>query len=388
MIDARSLVSFVLGAAFIATGICKADCSNHKRVATVVDAAIQSVMKNDAIPGMSVALIVDGKPYRFNYGLASIGSKVPVTDDTLFEIGSISKTFTATLASLAQVDGRLSLSDRVGKDFPSLEGSPFGDVTLINLGTHTPGGLPLQVPDGIANTDQLIQYLRAWHPTYPPGTYRTYSNISIGFLGLIAAKRFGEDFSALMERRVFRALSMSHTYIDIPHSKIADYAEGYREGSPVRLTPGVLWREAYGVKTNATDMLRYVQANMDVVTVEPALRTAIVGTHTGYFTAGPFTQDLIWEQYAVPVARKMLLEGNAPAMIFEPRPASALEPATKPRADVWINKTGSTNGFGAYVAFIPERRCGIVLLANENYPIADRVTTAYAILSSLCGINS
>ena len=386
MIDARSFVWFVVGAACVATGTCRAESSRHDQAKTVVDAAIQSVMKKDAIPGMSVALIVDGKPYRFNYGLASIDPKVPVTDGTLFEIGSISKTFTATLASLAQVDGRLSLSDRVGKDFPSLEGSPFGDVTLINLGTHTPGGLPLQVPDGVANTDQLIAYLRAWRPTYPPGTYRTYSNISIGLLGLIAANRFGEDFTTLMERRILHPLGLNDTYIDVPRSQFADYAEGYRKGSPVRMTPGVLWREAYGIKTTATDLLRFVEANMDAIAVEPALRGAIVDTHTAYFTAGPLTQDLIWEQYAVPVARKMLLEGNAPAMIFEPRPASALERPTQPRTDVWINKTGSTNGFGAYVAFVPQRRCGIVLLANENYSIADRVTTAYTILSSLCAM--
>jgi beta-lactamase class C len=71
-------------------------------------------------------------------------------------------------------------------------------------------------------------------------------------------------------------------------------------------------------------------------------------------------------------------------MIFEPRPATALSLPEKPREDVWINKTGSTNGFGTYVAFIPEKRCGIAILANESYPIPDRVALAYAILSSVC----
>jgi beta-lactamase class C len=385
MIETRTFQTLVLAAAFIVTGTSGDIAPGRQHIQAAVDAAVGPVMKRNAIPGLSVGLIVQGKAYVFNYGLASIDPDLPVTDNTLFEIGSVSKTFTATLASLAQVDGHLSLSDPVGKDLASLQGSPFGNVTLLNLGTHTPGGLPLQVPDDVANIDQLTKYLKSWRPTYARGTYRTYSNVSIGLLGLITSQSFGENFDVLMERDIFRALGMSHTYINVPSSQIADYAEGYRNGAPVRMTPGMLWSQAYGVRTTASDMLRFVEANMNMIAIEPTLQKAVTETHTGYFTAGPLTQDLIWEQYRYPVALKTLLEGNSYAMIFEPKPASSLSPPEKPSADVWINKTGSTNGFGAYVAFIPERRCGIAILANESYPIPDRVAIAYAVLSSLCG---
>jgi beta-lactamase class C len=95
------------------------------------------------------------------------------------------------------------------------------------------------------------------------------------------------------------------------------------------------------------------------------------------------TQDLIWEQYPYPVDLKTLVDGNSPGMIFKAVPATQLTPPEQPREDVWLNKTGSTNGFGAYVAFIPVKHLGIVILANKSYPIDQRVTIAYQILTQL-----
>ncbi|CAE6733639.1 Beta-lactamase [Paraburkholderia haematera] len=341
-------------------------------------------MAKDGIPGMAVGIVDGDKHYVFNYGLASTEARKPVTGDTLFELGSVSKTLTATLASYAQVRGDLSLSDQTGKYLPSLRNSAFGKVSLLNLGTHTPGGLPLQVPDTIRNNDQLMLYFRQWQPTYAPGTYRTYANPGIGALGLITAKSMGQDFSGLMENHLFPALDMKRSYINVPAGKLNDYAQGYtKQGTPIRMAPGELSDEAYGVKTTAADMIRFVEANMNLVQLDPKLQRAITDTHTGYFKAGAMTQDLIWEQYPYPVNLQTLLDGNSPAMIFNATPVSEITPPQAPRDDVWINKTGSTNGFGAYVAFIPQKRLGIVILANKNFPIEERVTVAYRILTSL-----
>jgi beta-lactamase class C len=91
----------------------------------------------------------------------------------------------------------------------------------------------------------------------------------------------------------------------------------------------------------------------------------------------------MWEQYLYPVTLGALRAGNAATMIFDATPVTAIRPPQQPRRDVWINKTGSTNGFGSYVAFVPERRLGIVILANRNYPIEARVTAAYEILTRI-----
>jgi beta-lactamase class C len=100
------------------------------------------------------------------------------------------------------------------------------------------------------------------------------------------------------------------------------------------------------------------------------------------------TQDLIWEQYPYPVELDTLLAGNSAKIIFEANPASQLDPPSQPRDDVLVNKTGSTNGFATYVAFVPGEQVGIVLLANKSYPIDVRVTVAYKILMGLVGASS
>jgi beta-lactamase class C len=353
-------------------------------IRNAVNRAIQPLMAKDDIAGMAVGVIVGDKHYVLNYGVASKETSKPVTRDTLFELGSVSKTLTATLASYAQVSGYLSLSDPTSKFLPSLQQSPFGKVSLLNLGTHTPGGLPLQVPDNIHNNDQLLQYFQAWQPTYAPGTYRTYANPGIGALGLITAKSMGQNFNALMEHQLFPALGMKSSYIDIPAAKLPDYAQGYtKAGAPIRMAPGVLSSEAYGIKATADDMVRFLEANMNLIQVAPKLQRAVTDTHTGYFKAGPMTQDLIWEQYPYPVTLQTLLDGNSSAMAFNATPVTPIKPPQAPREDVWINKTGSTNGFGAYIAFVPQKRLGIVILANKNFPIDERVTVAYRILTSL-----
>ncbi|WP_170961368.1 class C beta-lactamase [Rhizobium sophoriradicis] len=352
-------------------------------VRAIADAAIKPIMEKYAIPGVAVGITVDGQDLVFTYGVESKETNRPVAPTTLFELGSISKTFTATLASYAEATGDLSLSDPVAKHLPAMQGRPFGDIALIDLATHTAGGFPLQVPDEIKSEGELMEFLAAWRPSYPAGTQRSYANPSIGMLGSITAKAMRGDFADLMESRLFPALGLTSTYLTVPKSRQGDYAQGYkRSGEPARLTPGLLSVEAYGVRSTAGDMIRFVGANMGLAKLDGKLQQAIDKTHTGYFSVGAMTQDLIWEQYAYPATLQSLVEGNSAAML-KTIPVAALQPPMKPRGDVWINKTGSTNGFGAYVAFIPSERLGIVILANKNYPNEDRVAAAYRVLTAL-----
>ncbi len=351
-----------------------------------ISAAVLPVMEKNQIPGMAVALVQGDRTYVFNYGVSDVEKQTPVTDETIFEIGSISKTFTATLATHAEATGKLKLTDTAAKYLPELVGTDFGNLQLFHLGTHTVGGIPLQVPDEVQNREQLLEYFRTWTPAYKTGTMRTYANPSIGALGWITAKSMGQDFGIAMTQTIFQPLGLTNTYLSVPTQKMSNYAWGYnKDKKPVRVNPSMLDSEAYGIKTTASDLSTFVKANMGILPLDSTLKAAFNNTRKSYFSVGKMTQDLIWEEYAMPVDLPTLQEGNAPKLILNPTPVSTQELSAKPRSNVWVNKTGATNGFGAYVAFVPEKQFGVVLLANKNYPNAERVEIAYKIYSKLNG---
>lgn len=365
------------------SGIVKAERATPD-IGTTVQAAAKAVMQQYAIAGMSIAISHNGQQQFYNFGVTSKDTQHPVTADTLFEVGSISKLLTATLATYAQAKGDLTLTDQTRQYLPELKGSDLGNVALLHLATHTAGGFPLQVPDEVQNERQLMDYFKAWKPHYPAGTQRTYANPSIGMLGMIAAKSMNLPFVQAMQDTLFPALGLNNSYLQVPPDKMALYAQGYnKQDTPVRVNPGVLADEAYGVKTSSRDLLHFAELNIGLGNRSSIVKRAILDTHTAYFQIGPMTQDLIWEQYPYPVTLNTLLTGNADTMVYENNKAIALTPPMAPQANVWLNKTGSTSGFGGYIALVPAQKQAIVILANKNYPNSARIELAYRILKAL-----
>jgi beta-lactamase class C len=204
---------------------------------------------------------------------------------------------------------------------------------------------------------------------------------------MIAARSMRLTFDDAIEKTLFPALGMRHSYLRVPPGQVRHYAQGYtKNDEPIRLSKGLLASEAYGVKSSTVDMIRFIEANLQASGLGSELQRALFDTHTGHFQAGGMTQALVWERYPYPVALKQLLAGNSDAMVYQATPTTSLSPEAQQSqqpAPAWINKTGATNGFAAYVAFVPSKKMGIVILANKNYPAAERVTAAYRILTEL-----
>jgi beta-lactamase class C len=359
-------------------------CVAQDPIESVVNAAVKPVLQKEGIAGMAVAVTVNGKQHFFNYGVASKETAKPVTENTLFEIGSVSKTYTATLAAYAQASGKLSLSDKASHILPALRGSAFVDISVLQLGTYSAGGLPLQFPAEFDSPDKMLSYYQQWKPLFPAGSHRLYSNPSLGLFGYLAAHSLGQPFDEAMTNTLLPKLGLKHTYLKVPQDQIGLYAQGYnKDDKPVRVGPGALDAEAYGVKTSAADLIAYVEANMKPSRLEKPLQQAIALTHSGYYTVDNMTQGLGWELYRYPITLDQLLAGNSTPMAIEPHKVQWLNPPQPPTEYLLINKTGSTGGFGAYVAFVPSKDIGIVILANKNYPNAERIKIAHQILTAL-----
>jgi beta-lactamase class C len=352
-------------------------------VGAAVDEAFRPLLAQYDIPGMAISVTVGGQQHFFDYGVASKESSAPVTRNTIFEIGSLSKTLTATAATYAEALGRTSLQDHPGVHLPQLAGSAIDGATLLNLGTYTAGGLPLQFPSDVTDDAQVQTYFQQWVPDAAPGQQRRYSNPSIGLLGRLTALAMNVGFTDLLQGQVFPKLGMSRSYIDVPQAELGGYAWGYdADDAPTRVSPGPLDAEAYGVKSTAADMIRFVEDNIAPDNLEAPMRAAVEQTHVGYFEVADMVQGLGWEQYPYPVSREQLLSGNSTTIAMQPNPVTPVAGEALSGSRLF-NKTGSTNGFGAYAAFVPDERIGIVMLANKNFPIPARVTAAHAVLQRL-----
>ena len=325
-------------------------------------------MKANDIPGLAVAISLKGEPHYFSYGLASKEDGRRVTPETLFEIGSVSKTFTATLAGYALTQDKMRLDDRASQHWPALQGSRFDGISLLDLATYT-AGLPLQFPDSVQKDQaQIRDYYRQWQPTYAPGSQRLYS------------KR-ASACSAISPRAAGPAVRTAHGAASVPgtgprtdpprraRGGAGAVRQGYgKDDRPLRVGPGPLDAEGYRVKTSAADLLPLVDANLHPERLDRPLAQALDATHRGYYKVGDMTQGLGWEAYDWPISLKRLQAGNSTPMALQPQDRQAAR-ATGAGGQRLLNKTGSTNGFGAYVAFVPGRDLGLVIPPTATIPM-------------------
>ncbi len=300
-----------------------------------------------------VGIVDDNGTRAIGYGKPSLDSDQTVDGDTVFEIGSVTKVFTATLLAEMAERGEVSLDDPISKYLPKSVKTPTRngkEITLLALATHT-SGFP-KMPTNWAPRDnrnpyadytleQMYAFLSGYTLTRDIGSQFEYSNYGGALLGHILALRAGTDYETLVQTRILKPLTMKSTGVRLTPDMATHLAQGYYSG----LRPATNWdlptfTGAGGLRSTANDMMKFVAANLGLI--KSPLLAAMQMTHqprhnTDLSNAQIGLCWVILRQFDTEI----------------------------------VCHNGQTGGYHAFVGFDKSKRKGVVVLSNSANNIDD-----------------
>lgn len=200
--------------------------------ADALDDRIRSIMADRHIPGAAVAVVQNGKIVRMKgYGVATLEFNVPVTTQTVFEIGSVSKQMTAAGIMLLVQDGKVMLDEKISKYLPNTP-EAWSSVTVRHLLTHTSGVKSYSSLDGFSLSERMTinDFIKKLSPhplEFAPGEKNIYSNSGFNLLAYIIETQSGKKYMDFMRERIFIPLGMTKTGDRDPQFVIPLRANGY-----------------------------------------------------------------------------------------------------------------------------------------------------------------
>jgi D-alanyl-D-alanine-carboxypeptidase/D-alanyl-D-alanine-endopeptidase len=325
---------------------------------TKTDSEVESILrdcveKEKRSPGIIVGIIEGGHSRIISWGRRS-ASGGSLDGDTVFEIGSISKTFTAILFQAMVDRGELGLDDPAQKYLPETVKMPSRNgklVTLRQLATHT-SGLPRlpsnmnpkypQNPYADYTVEQLYAFLSNCKLARDPGAQYEYSNLGMGLLGHILALKAGTNYEGLLLKEICGPLKMDSTHINLTPKLKERLATGHDHAAVVKNWDIPTLAGAGGIRSTMNDMLKYISANMGTADVPLSLAKAMDETHAIQTAAGSpeMSIGLAWH-----VRKKFGSE------------------------IVWHN--GGTGGYHSFAGFDKSKKLGVVVLSNSSSDIDD-----------------
>jgi len=317
-----------------------------------VQALVDDFVQSGKSPGVSVAVIRDGRTRFHNAGVISLATKAPATERSVFEIGSISKTFTSLILAHAIREGRASLGDDVRKHLPPGYDNLVRDgraVTLRDMVTTT-SALPDNIPDWMARFARLppaelpfavAKLLQGYdQPSFladlktaqlvdMPGHLPRHSNTASQLQGVVVERLYGASYDALLARFVEKPLGMRAGGAAVPPALLAT---GYSTDGTARpaLDMPVI-RAAGGLRYSTTDLARYLSAQ--IAAGDPAIAL----TH----------QPLFGTPDAGQIGFHWVIGKTADSQVY-------------------LRHSGGTLGCSSYCDFYPAQRYGVVVLANSS----------------------
>ncbi len=345
-----------------------------------VEKTVQKFMNQTHTPGVAVALVRDGKAKVYVFGKANIEKNMPVTPNTIFEVGSVTKLFTSILLADDVLQHRLKLTDNVTQTMPEVEKNwVMRRITLAQLASHT-GGFPFLPPDSLKTSEDLKQYLLNWKPSESSEPFYQYSNVGIGLLGLILEAQHHKSINQLYIDRILSPLQMSKIGIVVPSNLDINYAQGYlNSGKPTPKEENDLFSAGYALKMTINDFSKFLQASLNLKGTPSEISNAIILSQTPQLQLKNFQQALGWQVNTF----------KSPSELFKKLQLTTLDPTPfkllpkdqqKFNPKALIEKTGVTDGFKAYIALLPESKSGVAIVTNSAIKTEDLVLVARKLL--------
>ncbi len=311
----------------------------------------EKIMVDHLGVGAAVGIIENGQMRTFTIGKADLKHSRMITENSLFEIGSISKTFTSMALADMVNEGKVKLTDPISKYLPeSVKIPQKGDkpITLLSLTTHN-SGLP-RLPSNLDVSDTtnpyadygselLYEFLNQHQLSRSVGEKREYSNLGVGLLGHILGIADGEDYEQVIQNRVLTPLTLKQTFLHVPDTMLNEFVDGHDHN----LKQAAHWdfkalAGAGAIRSSLHDMMIYLEANLQA----DANNKALSLSHNAQVDFGNPKTDI-----GLGWLISKTEEGNF----------------------LWHN--GGTAGFRTFIGFDKEAQKGIVLLANSFYELDD-----------------
>jgi CubicO group peptidase (beta-lactamase class C family) len=342
-----------------------------------VDHYLTQEMQKRRIPNMAFGVVAGGRLiWTRNFGVRDAGVGDPITADTVFRIGSITKLFTGAAVLACRDAGLLSLDVPVSTYLPEFDGIvyPTSDsprITVRHLITHSAGfphdGPSVNAGDHPPTASEILKGLKGQKLDYAPGSKESYSNLGVGLAGLVVEKVSGERYRDFVAHHIFEPLGMTSTTFEhdaVPRQRIAVGLT--KKGDWWVVSPGV-WNigavEGFGgIYSTVSDMARFMA-------FELAAWPPRDGPDVG------------------PIRRSTLREAQSMLASFTGSTAGGwganFSVNWDPKIGRFVTHNGAIDGYGSAVYLAPERGIGIVgLLASRDAPNFDEMLKSALVLAA------
>ena len=341
-----------LGVTFIVIIFMQLNCSSSVQQDLPIDVKQQTQERIDKgyHLGTVIGVINKNGAHYYGFGQMSLSDHSKPDQNSIFEIGSVTKTFTATLLSDLNIKGDIIINAPIEKYIPIFK-NVFGQsnqrITLENLATHT-SGLPREPMNMNPNNDHrykeysvedLNNFLLGYSVDSLKKTYN-YSNLGVLLIEHAIESKMNTTYESLIKGRITHILNMNDTHFNVPENKRERLAAGFRNG---KLTDEVdlgQFPSMGGLKTTAKDMLIFLGAHLGLY--PSSLSEAMQTTHQEWFSDGENVMGLGWH---------ILKREESGKTIYYHK--------------------GGTNGFVSFAGFNLESQVGVVILCNGRRYFSD-----------------